>query len=70
MRVSGMNEPLTSAESALGAAQDDVDIQHYFIAIEFMPSASANGSVAGSVSVTAKSLVVRIPAPRLGLAST
>jgi hypothetical protein len=26
-----MNEPLTSAESALEAAQDDVDIQHYFI---------------------------------------
>jgi aminopeptidase N len=48
-----MGEPLTGQEVAITAAQDDVDIQDYFLQLEFIPS---NRSVTGSVTVTGKSL--------------
>ncbi len=54
LRIGGMNAPLTPTESAVAAAQDDVDIQHYFIVLEFLPSTRR---VNGSVTITVKSLV-------------
>ncbi len=53
-RPSGMNEPLTGQETAIAAAQDDVDIQDYFLVVEFIP---ATRGVTGSVTITGKSLV-------------
>jgi aminopeptidase N len=54
VRLSGMSEPLTSEQYAIAAAQDDVDIQHYFIVLDFN---EVSRSVAGSVTITGKSLV-------------
>jgi len=54
VRFSGMNEPLTSQEVAIAAAQDEVDIQHYLVVLEFIPTTRG---VTGSVTVTGKSLV-------------
>jgi aminopeptidase N len=57
LRLGRMRAPLSQSQSALATAQDDVDIQHYFVVLEFIPSAlSATGSVTGSVTVTGKSL--------------
>ena len=54
LRLSGMNEPLTGQEVAIAAAQDDVDIQHYLVVLEFIPTTRG---VTGSVTVTGTSLV-------------
>jgi len=54
VRLSGMNEPPTGQEIAITAAQDDVDIQHYLVALEFIP---ATRVVSGSVTVTGMSKV-------------
>jgi hypothetical protein len=54
LRLGGMNAPLSAAETMIAIAQDDVDIQHYFLDLEFVPSTR---SVTGSVTVTGKSLV-------------
>jgi aminopeptidase N len=54
VRLSGMSESLTSQEAAIAAAQDEVDITHYFIVLEFIPTTQG---VTGSVTVTGKSLV-------------
>ena len=54
LRLSGMGAPLSPAQAALAAAQDDVDILHYFLQLEFIPSTQR---VAGAVGITGKSLV-------------
>jgi aminopeptidase N len=54
LRLSGMTAPPTVQQAAIAAAQDDVDIQHYFIVLEFIPTTRG---VTGSVTVTGKSLV-------------
>jgi len=54
VRLSGLNEPLSGQEIAIAAAQDDVDIQHYLLVLEFIPTTRG---VTGSVTVTGKSLV-------------
>ncbi len=54
LRLSGMNEPLTGQEVAIAAAQDDVDILHYLVVLEFIPTTRG---VTGSVTVTGTSLV-------------
>ncbi len=54
VRLGGMSAPLTQEQSAIAAAQDDVDIQHYFLDVEFIP---ASRTVNGAVKVTGKSLV-------------
>ena len=54
MRIGGMSAPLSAEETAVAAAQDDVDIQHYWLVLEFVPSTRR---VTGSVTITAKSLV-------------
>jgi hypothetical protein len=54
IRPSATIGPLTAEAAAVLAAQDNVDIEHYLIAVEFIPT---NQSVTGSVTVTGKSLV-------------
>jgi hypothetical protein len=54
LKIGGMSAPLSAEETAVAAAQDDVDIQHYFLVLEFIP---ATRRVQGTVTVTAKSLV-------------
>src|SRR5262245_19654662 len=54
VRVSGMSAPSTAEPFAIAAAQDDVDVTHYLIVLEFIP---ATRGVSGSVTVTGKSLV-------------
>src|SRR5262245_32085104 len=46
--------PRTMQEEALLAAQDDVDIQKYFLDLDFVPTTRI---VSGSVTITGKSLV-------------
>jgi aminopeptidase N len=56
LRIPGLT-PAAGVEPEVAmivAAQDDVDIQHYLIAVEFIPTTR---SVIGSVTVTGKSLV-------------
>ena len=52
-----------STATALAAVQDDIDVQHYLLVLEFIPG---NPRVTGSVTVTATSLVTGLPAPRAG----
>ena len=54
LRLGGMTALRTPEQDAILAAQDDVDIQHYFLDVEFVPNSQ---SVTGSVTVTGKSLV-------------
>jgi len=54
IRIGGMKAPLSTEESALASAQDDMDVQHYFLQLEFIPSTQR---VTGAVSVVGKSLV-------------
>ena len=54
LRIAGMSAPLSADQSALASAQDDVDIQHYFLVLEFIPSMQR---VTGSVTIIGKSLV-------------
>jgi len=54
LRIGGMSAPASLDQLAIAAAQDDVDIQHYFLVLEFIPSTRR---VAGSVTIIAKSLV-------------
>jgi aminopeptidase N len=51
---SGETEAPLAAAAAVATVQDDVDILHYFLDIEFIPSTRR---VTGSVTVTGKSLV-------------
>jgi hypothetical protein len=46
----------TSAQAALLALQDQVDVTHYFLDLDFQPSGSS-GTVSGSVTISATSLV-------------
>ena len=54
VRLSGMSAPLTNKQAAIAAAQDDVDIQHYLLDLEFVP---ATQRVQGAVTITGQSLV-------------
>ena len=55
MRIGGMNAAARGrCRPRSPAAQDDVDVQHYFLDLEFIPSTRR---VTGSVTVTGKSLV-------------
>jgi len=54
VRLGGLQALRTPEQDAILAAQDDVDVQHYFLDVEFVP---ASQSVTGSVTVTGKSLV-------------
>jgi len=51
-------EPRTLQETLLRAAQDDIDVTHYFLDLDFRPPGPVgNGQVVGAVTVTATSLV-------------
>ncbi|HEX4823953.1 MAG TPA: M1 family aminopeptidase [Candidatus Polarisedimenticolaceae bacterium] len=54
LAIAGMTLPRTPEVEAIAAAQDDVDIQHYFLDLEFVPSTQR---VQGSVTITGMSLV-------------
>ena len=54
LRLTGFTEPLTEQQQAIALAQDDMDVQSYFLDVEFIPG---NRSVSGSVTITAQSLV-------------
>ena len=54
LRIGGTSETLAAAEATIAAAQDDVDVLHYLLDLEFVPSTRR---VTGSVTVTGKSLV-------------
>ena len=54
LHVGGMGAPLSAEENAIAAAQDDVDIQRYFLVLEFIPTTRR---VTGSVTIIGKSLV-------------
>ena len=53
LRLSGMNPPLSPEAEALAATQDDVDIEHYLLDLEFAPNVQ---QISGSVTVTGVSL--------------
>ena len=53
-RMSGTTAPLTESQQAIAAAQDDVDVRHYFLDLEFIPNSR---TVTGSVTITGASLV-------------
>ena len=65
-KIGGMTEPLSTSESAIAAVQDDFDVQHYFLSLEFVPTTRR---VTGSVTVTAQSLVPGLQHLVLDLAS-
>ena len=52
--LSAMSAPLTAEAAAIAAAQNDVDIDHYLLDLEFIPSVQ---QINGSVTVTGTSLV-------------
>ena len=58
LHIAGLYAPLSDDQSALAAAQDFVDIQHYLLDVEFLPETQ---EVNGSVTVTATSLVNDLP---------
>jgi aminopeptidase N len=54
LRLSGMNAPLTASQTAIATSQNDMDVQHYLLELEFIPSTQR---VQGAVTVTGTSLV-------------
>ncbi len=54
IRLSRMSPLLSASQEAVASAQDDMDVQHYFLQLDFTPSTQRVG---GAVSVTATSLV-------------
>ena len=66
LKIGGMTEPFSAAEAAIVAVQDNFDVQHYFLSLEFVP---ATRRVTGSVIVTSKSLVNNLTHVVLDLAS-